>query len=85
MEGLHRLMKGRTIVMITHRLHTIRAADTIVALHGGVVAEQGTHDDLLTRGGIYAGLYATMPTASSDPTALQPIQRAGAELAWPAR
>jgi ABC-type multidrug transport system fused ATPase/permease subunit len=85
MEGLHRLMKGRTVVMITHRLHTIRAADTIVVLHGGFVAEQGTHDDLLTRGGIYAGLYATMPTASSDPTALQPIQRAGAELAWPAR
>jgi ABC-type multidrug transport system fused ATPase/permease subunit len=84
MEGLHRLMKGRTVVMITHRLHTIRAADTIVVLHGGFVAEQGTHDDLLTRGGIYAGLYATMPTASSDPTALQPIQRAGAELAWPA-
>ena len=42
MEGLDRLMKGRTVIMITHRLHTIRAADTIVVLHDGVVAEQGT-------------------------------------------
>src|SRR6202035_4451749 len=44
MEGLDRLMKGRTVVMITHRLTTIRGADTIVVLHDGLVAEQGTHD-----------------------------------------
>src|SRR4029079_15278583 len=41
MEGLNRLMKGRTVIMITHRLNTIRHADTIIVLHNGVVAEQG--------------------------------------------
>ena len=59
MEGLDRLMKGRTVVTITHRLNTIRGADTIIVLHGGIVAEQGTHDELLARSGIYAELYAT--------------------------
>jgi ABC-type multidrug transport system fused ATPase/permease subunit len=59
MEGLDRLMKGRTVVTITHRLNTIRDADTIIVLHGGIVAEQGTHDELLARSGIYAELYAT--------------------------
>ncbi len=65
MEGLARLMNGRTVIMITHRLHTIRAADTIVVLHDGVVAEQGTHDGLLALGGIYAGLYRAKPVAPS--------------------
>jgi subfamily B ATP-binding cassette protein MsbA len=59
MEGLDRLMRGRTVLTITHRLNTIRGADTIIVLHGGIVAEQGTHDELLARSGIYAELYAT--------------------------
>ena len=84
MEGLDRLTKGRTVIMITHRLNTIRAADTIVVLHGGVVAEQGTHDDLLAAGGIYAGLYWTRPAGATESTASPPIQMTG-ELAWPAR
>ena len=58
MGGLRRLMKGRTVVMITHRLHTIRDADRIVVLHGGIVAEQGRHSDLAALGGIYADLIA---------------------------
>jgi ABC-type multidrug transport system fused ATPase/permease subunit len=57
MEGLDRLMKGRTVMTITHRLNTIRHADTIIVLHDGIVAEQGTHDELLALGGIYAGLH----------------------------
>jgi subfamily B ATP-binding cassette protein MsbA len=61
MEGLRRLMKGRTVVMITHRLSTLRAADTIVVLRDGVIAEQGTHDDLIARKGIYAGLFWVTP------------------------
>ncbi len=85
MEGLDRLMKGRTVIMITHRLHTIRAAATIVVLHDGVVAEQGSHDDLLTRGGIYAGLYQTGSVAPNNTTSSPAVHLTGAALAWPVR
>jgi subfamily B ATP-binding cassette protein MsbA len=57
MEALERLMKGRTAIAIAHRLSTIRDADQIVVFKDGVVAEQGTHDDLLKLGGFYAQLY----------------------------
>src|SRR5208337_256085 len=57
MEALERLMKGRTVITIAHRLSTIRDADKIVVLKGGVVAEEGTHDELIARGGVYAELY----------------------------
>jgi subfamily B ATP-binding cassette protein MsbA len=79
MEGLERLLKGRTVIMITHRLHTIRSADTIVVLHNGIVAEQGTHDDLLALGRIYAGLYWTSSTKSLASPA---TQLTGTDLAW---
>jgi len=57
MEALERLMEGRTVITIAHRLSTIRDADKIVVLKGGVVAEQGKHDELVKLGGIYADLY----------------------------
>ncbi len=57
MEALERLMQGRTVIIIAHRLSTIRDADKIVVLKGGYVAEQGTHDELLTLGKIYSELY----------------------------
>jgi ABC-type multidrug transport system fused ATPase/permease subunit len=57
MEALERLMKGRTVITIAHRLSTIRNADKIVVLKGGVVAEEGRHDELLARNGVYAELY----------------------------
>jgi len=74
MEGLDRLMKGRTVITITHRLNTIRDADTIIVLHDGVVAEQGTHDELLARSGIYADLYWTRvsPVGSSASHSTEP-------------
>ncbi len=56
-EALERLMKGRTVIMIAHRLTTIRDADKIIVLKGGVVAEEGNHKELLARGGIYAELH----------------------------
>jgi ABC-type multidrug transport system fused ATPase/permease subunit len=56
MEALERLTKGRTVITITHRLNTIRLVDKIIVLKAGVVAEEGTHDELLNRGEIYAQL-----------------------------
>jgi subfamily B ATP-binding cassette protein MsbA len=57
MEGLERLMKGRTVITIAHRLSTIRDANKIIVLKDGIVAEQGTHDELLALDGVYAELH----------------------------
>ncbi|HSE91360.1 MAG TPA: ABC transporter ATP-binding protein [Candidatus Binatia bacterium] len=56
-DALERLMKGRTVITIAHRLSTIRDSDKILVLKDGVVSEEGTHDELLARGGFYAELY----------------------------
>jgi ABC-type multidrug transport system fused ATPase/permease subunit len=56
-EGLERLMKGRTVITIAHRLSTIRDSNKIIVLKDGVVAEQGTHDELLALNGVYAELH----------------------------
>ncbi len=55
-EGLRRLMEGRTVIMIAHRLSTIRNADKIIVLKDGIVAEEGSNEELIARGGIYAEL-----------------------------
>ena len=55
-DALDRLMEGRTTVVIAHRLSTIRNADNILVLDEGQVVEQGTHDQLLSRGGLYTQL-----------------------------
>ncbi|NOY25252.1 MAG: ATP-binding cassette domain-containing protein [Oligoflexia bacterium] len=55
-EALERLMQGRTTVVIAHRLSTVKAADRIVVLDGGEVVQQGTHAELLDRGGLYRRL-----------------------------
>lgn len=57
MEALENLMKGRTVITIAHRLSTIRDADKIIVLSNGYVAEEGTHDQLMAKGKIYADLY----------------------------
>ena len=56
-DALEKLMKGRTVITIAHRLSTIRDANKIIVLKDGVVAEEGTHDELIARGGVYAELY----------------------------
>jgi subfamily B ATP-binding cassette protein MsbA len=63
-EGLERLMKGRTVLTIAHRLSTIRGAHKIVVLKDGVVAEEGTHDELVARNGVYAELYRVQAGAT---------------------
>jgi ABC-type multidrug transport system fused ATPase/permease subunit len=58
-EGLDVVLKGRTAILIAHRLSTIRHANRILLLANGRIIEEGTHDDLLQRGGHYAHLYNT--------------------------
>ncbi|MEE8557023.1 MAG: ATP-binding cassette domain-containing protein, partial [Myxococcota bacterium] len=55
-EAVVNLMKGRTVLVIAHRLSSVRAADRIAVLEGGRVVDQGTHDELLGRSGIYRDL-----------------------------
>ncbi len=57
-EALRKLMEGRTVLAIAHRLSTLKEMDRIIVLHQGVVVESGTHEALITRGGIYARLWS---------------------------
>ncbi|MBI3302693.1 MAG: ABC transporter ATP-binding protein [Deltaproteobacteria bacterium] len=59
MEGLERLMAGKTTLIIAHRLSTVRRADLIVVLRAGQIVEQGTFAELMRRGGFFAYLYRT--------------------------
>lgn len=56
-QALHRLLRGRTSVVIAHRLSTVRNADRILVLDDGRLVEQGTHEELLARRGLYHSLY----------------------------
>ena len=56
-QAMNKLMEGRTCFVIAHRLSTIKNADTILVLQDGTVTEQGTHDELIAKGGFYAALY----------------------------
>ncbi|MCI8402023.1 MAG: ABC transporter ATP-binding protein [Lachnospiraceae bacterium] len=55
--ALETLMRGRTTIMVAHRLSTIQHADKIIVMHGGRIRESGTHQELLDQGGIYHKLY----------------------------
>lgn len=66
MEGLMRLMHGKTVIMIAHRLATLQSADKIIVLKNGVVAEEGTHQHLLELGGVYAGLHSGRPAQTLE-------------------
>jgi len=77
------LLGGRTSLVIAHRLSTIRHVDRVLVLHRGRLVEEGTHDDLLRLGGIYARYYeleylrqGVDPDAGEKP---EPVQSAGAE------
>jgi ATP-binding cassette subfamily B multidrug efflux pump len=57
-ESLDTLMAGKTVLAIAHRLSTIAAMDRLVVIEAGRIVEEGTHDQLVARGGVYAGLWA---------------------------
>lgn len=57
-RSLESLAEGRTTIVIAHRLSTIRGAQRILVLTEDGLAEEGTHDELIARGGVYAQLYA---------------------------
>jgi len=69
-EAMERLMQGKTVIAIAHRLSTIRHAHQIVVINEGVVAENGTHEELMARNGIYAKLHRTQFDANSDKVVL---------------
>jgi ATP-binding cassette subfamily B protein len=56
-EAMLKLMTGRTSFIIAHRLSTIREADTIMVIDGGRIVEQGSHDQLLAKNGVYHKMY----------------------------
>jgi ABC-type multidrug transport system fused ATPase/permease subunit len=65
-DALEKLMKGRTVIAIAHRLSTIRDADLIAVVKDGVIAESGTHDELMAKNGLYAELHRAQFDGGSD-------------------
>jgi ABC-type multidrug transport system fused ATPase/permease subunit len=63
MEALEKLMEGRTVITITHHLSTICEADKIIVLNDGLVAEEGTHEELMDKAGLYSELYVMQSIA----------------------
>ena len=73
-EALDRLGQDRTVLVIAHRLGTVRNADNIIVVDDGVVAEQGTHDELLKLNGHYASLWnMQLHSRSNSASSLNPL------------
>jgi ATP-binding cassette subfamily B protein len=71
-RALDALMKGRTALIIAHRLSTVRSADRILCFHRGRLVEQGNHDELLRKGGLYAKLHRLHFARSEEATSVPP-------------
>jgi ATP-binding cassette subfamily B (MDR/TAP) protein 6 len=67
-KALQNLQKGRSSLSIAHRLSTIASADVILVLKDGQIVEQGNHQELLARGGVFATMWADQISATGDPT-----------------
>lgn len=66
--ALQNLLKGKTVIMIAHRLHTIKNADTIFVFEKGSIAEQGSHTELMNKNGLYAQMQRTYISALNHDT-----------------
>ncbi len=64
-QAIDEVMEGRTVLVIAHRLSTVRRADNIVVMDAGRIVERGTHEELLARGGTYRRLH-DMQFAAGD-------------------
>ena len=72
-DALERLMAGRTVIIIAHRLSTIKDADKIVVLKNGLIAEEGTHNELMAEGKIYKELYHLQDAPVHLQTIVHPV------------
>jgi ATP-binding cassette subfamily B protein len=68
--ALDEAAKGRTTIMVAHRLSTVAGADEIIVLDAGKIVERGTHRELLDRGGLYADLWSRQSRAHEDANAM---------------
>lgn len=75
-KAMKDLMKGRTSFVIAHRLSTIREADLILVMNHGRIVEQGTHKELLAKGGFYAELYNSQFAGVSTPSTTPQVEAA---------
>ncbi|KAG6502176.1 hypothetical protein ZIOFF_042065 [Zingiber officinale] len=75
-DAMDSLMEGRTVLVIAHRLSTVKSADTVAVISDGQIAERGTHDDLLSKDGIYTALVKRQLQGSKSDTA----EETGAKL-----
>ena len=79
LDALERLMVGRTTFMIAHRLSTLRNTDTILVINNGALAEQGSHEELMAREGLYRRFYEIQNGATPSPAGQRgapPVRRA---------
>jgi ATP-binding cassette, subfamily B, bacterial len=67
-DALGNLMEGKTSIVIAHRLATVRRADIIFVVDGGIVVEQGTHEELIAQGGLYSRLYELQFKGEEEPS-----------------
>ncbi|WP_034485106.1 ABC transporter ATP-binding protein [Actinomadura oligospora] len=74
-RALAAALRGRTSLVIAHRLSTVREADQILVVDGGRIAERGTHEELIERGGLYAELYRTQYAGQANGRATAPPER----------